>query len=155
MERGELKRVMGRAFVAGYRTNVHEKMRDAAIKMLVESGVDPGIIDIATTTGGCILGGSAIGLRNRAPARVGEDAATELMLNLEHGGCVDEHLQDQMIIFLALARDRSTVRTGPLTLHTKTAIWVAEQLTDAKFEVQEEADGTTIIYCDGIGYKAR
>lgn len=80
------------------------------------------------------------------------------------------HLQDQMIIFLALAKGRSTVATGPLTLHTRsvsrtlsgftaktnfvvrTAIWVAEQLTDAKFEVHEEIDSRVLIQCDGIGY---
>jgi len=28
-------------------------------------------------------------------------------------------LQDQIIIFMALAEGKSTVRTGPLTLHTK------------------------------------
>jgi RNA 3'-terminal phosphate cyclase len=28
-------------------------------------------------------------------------------------------LQDQIIIFMALAEGESTIRTGPLTLHTK------------------------------------
>lgn len=34
----------------------------------------------------------------------------------------------------------------------RTAIWVAEQLTDAKFDVHEEADSRVLIQCDGIGY---
>jgi len=38
-----------------------------------------------------------------------------------------------------------------LSLHTKTAIWLAQQLTDASFEV-EESLGHTIIRCQGIGY---
>jgi RNA 3'-terminal phosphate cyclase (ATP) len=77
-----------------------------------------------------------------------------------------------MIIFLALSQGRSIVKTGPLTLHTKfvvypsllvvlnnilplrTAIWVAEQLTHAKFKTEEHADGQVTITCDGIGFQA-
>jgi RNA 3'-terminal phosphate cyclase (ATP) len=36
----------------------------------------------------------------------------------------------------------------------RTAIWVAEQLTDAKFEVEEQAGGQFIIHCEGIEYTA-
>lgn len=35
----------------------------------------------------------------------------------------------QVIIFMALADGKSRIRIGPLTLHTKTAIFVAELLT--------------------------
>jgi RNA 3'-terminal phosphate cyclase (ATP) len=63
-------------------------------------------------------------------------------------------LQDQIIIFMALAEGQSIVRTGPLTLHTKTAIWVAEHLTDAKFEINEDPSGAVAITCQGIGFKA-
>lgn len=33
-----------------------------------------------------------------------------------------------------------------------TAIWVAERLTDAKFEIEEKESGHTIVRCQGIGY---
>jgi RNA 3'-terminal phosphate cyclase (ATP) len=36
----------------------------------------------------------------------------------------------------------------------RTAIWLAEELTDAKFEVEQEANGSVIIRCQGIGYTA-
>jgi len=101
-----------------------------------------------------LIGGSAVSSKGKEAADVGGTAAAELIRNLEHGGCVDEFLQDQIIIFMALAEGKSTVRTGPLTLHTKTAIWVAEQLTDAKFEIDEDSSGTITITCQGIGFKA-
>lgn len=44
--------------------------------------------------------------------------------------------QDQMIIFMALADGESKLLCGPLTLHTETAIHVAEKLTGAKFKVK-------------------
>jgi len=37
----------------------------------------------------------------------------------------------------------------------RTAIWLAQELTDAKFTVDEDADGTHIIRCDGIGYSGQ
>ncbi|KAJ3089615.1 hypothetical protein HK102_005931 [Quaeritorhiza haematococci] len=72
------------------------------------------------------------------------------------------YLQDQIIILMALAKGRSRVVTGPLTLHTETAIHVAELITKARFEVVEVEDADEhgsnvqekpryIISCDGIG----
>ncbi|KAI0928221.1 hypothetical protein AcW1_005532 [Taiwanofungus camphoratus] len=170
--RGPITAVAGRAYVAGLPRHLAEQMRDSAAAVLVKAGIDLGLVDInavrekeaeavgsgsgivlwAETENGCVFGGSAVGRKGRSPAEVGEEAAEELARNLAHGGCVDEYMQDQMIIFLALAQGRSTVRTGPLTLHTKTAIWVAEQLTSAKFEVNEEPEGQTVIECEGMGY---
>ena len=45
-------------------------------------------------------------------------------------------IQDQMIIFMALAAGDSALCTGPLTLHTESAIHIAEQLTGAKFTIR-------------------
>ena len=62
---------------------------------------------------------------------------------------MDEYLQDQvsllpstclhtqlcsskLIIFMALAEGRSTVRTGKVTLHTETAIYIVESLTGVR-----------------------
>ncbi|KZT66816.1 RNA terminal phosphate cyclase domain 1 [Daedalea quercina L-15889] len=170
--RGSVIAIRGRSYVAGLPAHLAAAMRNAAVSSLQSRGIDPRIVDIETvkeephdavgsgsgimlwaeTDGDCILGGSAIGVKGKKPTMVGEEAAEELVRNLAHGGCVDEYMQDQMIIFLALAKGRSMVKTGPLTLHTKTAIWVAEQLTRAKFEVREESASSFIIQCDGIGY---
>ncbi|RDX42677.1 RNA 3'-terminal phosphate cyclase [Lentinus brumalis] len=171
VERGKVKAVRGRSYAAGLPKSLADAMCAAATEVLVESGVDAELIQIdavrekpgdavgsgsgivlwAETEDGCIFGGSALGRKGVDPARVGKEAGGELVGNIAHGGCVDEHMQDQMIIFLALAQGHSTVKTGPLTLHTRTAMWVAEQLTEAKFRVQETEDGA-VIECDGIGY---
>ena len=49
-----------------------------------------------------------------------------------------------MIIFMALADGESRLLCGPLTLHTETAIHIAEKMTGAKFKVSgyiEEWEG--------------
>jgi RNA 3'-terminal phosphate cyclase (ATP) len=93
-------------------TSVRERDEDVV-------GAGGGILLWAETENGCLIGGSAVSTREKKPETVGEDAARELVRNLDHGGCVDEYLQDQMIIFLALAKGTSIVKVGPLTDHTR------------------------------------
>lgn len=65
--------------------------------------------------------------------------------------CVDDYMQDQLIVLMALAKGKSRIKTGNITLHTKTAIHVAEQMSHAKFNIVDNKDGTHIIECEGIG----
>ena len=66
-------------------------------------------------------------------------------------------MQDQMIIFMALAKGVSRILTGPLSLHTETAIHIATELTDAKFSIIPVENCNTrtqnIIQCEGIGHE--
>ncbi|KAF8510221.1 RNA 3'-terminal phosphate cyclase [Hysterangium stoloniferum] len=171
--RGAVTSVKGKAFVAGaLPIRIATAMADAAKAKIIASDIDESIVNIevvqesakdavgngsgiilwAETTEGCIIGGSAIGEKGTDATKTGKEAAKELVSNLAHGGCVDEYLQDQVIIFMALANGTSTLATGPLTLHTKTAIWLAEELTEARFITKKEHEtGRMIISCEGIG----
>jgi RNA 3'-terminal phosphate cyclase (ATP) len=140
LDRGEVISIRGRSYVAGLSVKLAKDCRDAAVSLLTRRGIDPAIINIpyvkelpaeahgfgsgivlwAETANGCRIGGSSIGKKGVDPADVGKEAAEELVQNLKHGGCVDEYLQDQWIIFGALAKGTSRVRCGlPLTLHTR------------------------------------
>ncbi|KAL5529444.1 hypothetical protein ACEPAG_5429 [Sanghuangporus baumii] len=130
---------------------------DISIESNPQGRAGSSIVLLAHTSTGCVLAGSALGSKGVRAVQTGREAARELVRRLEEGGCVDEWLQDQMIVFLALVKGRSVVRTGKVTLHTRTAIWVAERLTGAKFEVKENVDGTeqSLIICEGIGLEGR
>lgn len=112
--RGDVTRIMGRAYVAGYPARLATEIRDAAVSVLVDAGVSREIIDIAAvrekdekvvgkgsgivlwaeTENACRLGGSSTTLRKGAEfASLGRAAAEELVQNIQHGGCVDEHMQ--------------------------------------------------------------
>uniref|UniRef100_A0A2A4K5N6 RNA 3'-terminal phosphate cyclase n=1 Tax=Heliothis virescens TaxID=7102 RepID=A0A2A4K5N6_HELVI len=65
------------------------------------------------------------------------------------GGCLDTHLQDQVIIYMALAEGRSCMRVGDITQHTKTAIYIAELISHVRFEIVED-DSQNIIQCTGL-----
>jgi RNA 3'-terminal phosphate cyclase (ATP) len=68
---------------------------------------------------------------------------------------VDDHLMDQLVIFMALAEGRSEIVGREPTLHTRTAIAVAEILTTAKFEIQKLNEGNSGLWsiscCQGAG----
>ncbi|KAF9228595.1 RNA 3'-terminal phosphate cyclase [Gyrodon lividus] len=171
-ERGEVSAIRGSARVGGLGLGVARRMVSGAHRKLLDNGIVSGKISIsavkecdedvvgagggiilwAETDKGCLIGGSAVSTKDKKPENVGEEAAEELMRNLKHGGCVDEYLQDQIIIFLALAKGRSIVKAGPLTDHTRTAIHVAQQMTGAQFHIDEGTPSSTIITCDGIGF---
>ena len=51
---------------------------------------------MAETSTGCLLAGSSLGKRGVQAEEVGRQAAQMLLDNLQNGGCVDEHLQDQV-----------------------------------------------------------
>jgi len=135
--------------LAGAEVSIESYKEDAATAPKTGSG----IVLIATTSTGCILGGSALGSNKHSPAHTGRQAAEQLLEAVECGGCVDKFIQDQMIIFMALADGESSLVTGPLTLHTETAIHIAERMTGARFRVEncENNSRAWRISCRGIG----
>ncbi|CAH8656846.1 unnamed protein product [Schistosoma rodhaini] len=80
------------------------------------------------------------------------EACQSLYNYFKTGICCDDYMQDQLIMPMALAKGNSQIRCGPLTLHTKTAIYVAEHLLSVKFEVTTLNDESSIISCNGVGY---
>merc|ERR1719312_1272348 len=175
---GTIEKIYGWSFCAGsLPLKVAEEMTYSAKKHLITSGCElidnisidietykedrdccpfngNGIVIVAKTSTGCILGGSALGSSKKSPREAGITAAEEFLEAVDCSGCVDKHIQDQMIIFMALAPGESQLVTGPLTLHTLTAIHIAETLTGARFTKEncEENSKAWKITCQGIGY---
>ncbi len=172
VDRGEVSKVTVRASVAGtLPVRLAEEMAESAraaltgrlppsvefetscFKETSAAGNGSSVFVRAETTTGCVLGDSAVGSPKTRPRETGAAAANGLLLSLESGACADRWLQDQLVVFMALAGGRSRVRTGPLTMHAETAIDVARRFTEAKFQVLEEEDGSRIVECQGIGLK--
>lgn len=71
----------------------------------------------------------------------------DLKREMKHGGCVDEYMQDQIVVFQALAAGKAEIDSGidrEATLHTKTARWVTDQVVGAGFD--------ELGRCQGLGY---
>ncbi|XP_034940740.1 RNA 3'-terminal phosphate cyclase [Chelonus insularis] len=95
-------------------------------------GNGSGINVVCQTNTGCVLGGSGLGSnRGESKADPAIEAANQILNPLLDGACVDEHMQDQLILLMALATGQSKVLLGKqqqLTQHTETAIEVIKMM---------------------------
>lgn len=169
---GEVTEVAIEASVAGkLPVRVAQEMADAAkaavgkalggsvsvptrvFKVSSANGNGSSVSLVARTSTGCVLGAGAAGSPKRPPAETGAAAAAELLRPLRARACVDDYTQDQLVVLMALAGGTSRVRcSSPLTLHTRTAIHIAEVVAGAKFQVREDEGGQTVVVeCQGIG----
>ncbi|CAL5229697.1 g13069 [Coccomyxa viridis] len=173
-ERGSVTGITVRAFQAGQmKPDVAERMASAAVTALQKGwphdaelrkevvhepkawavGTGSGILVTAVTSTALVLGRGVPAERGRAAQDIGEQAASELLGDLHSGLCVDDWMQDQLIIFMALAQGTSRMSCGEPTLHTRTAMTVAEMMTTAKFTVKPPKGERQhwLIECVGAG----
>ena len=54
---------------------------------------------------------------------------------------------------MALAKGRSRYLSGPLSLHTQTAIHICQLMLGVKFDVKTLDQGNVIVECDGMGFE--
>ena len=106
-----------------------------------------GVVLWAETSTGGKLAGDSLGAPGKPAERVGEEAAAKLLSQLSIGAPIDTHLSDQLVIWLALAKGRSRIKTTMLTLHTVTAIKVTEILTDSQFKIRGKVGESGTIQC--------
>jgi RNA 3'-terminal phosphate cyclase (ATP) len=175
IELGKLTRVHGYVFVGGtlpahiawtmHKQAVQDLQRkeqfsgisnlDQNLRVVVEkeaAGEGSGLVLWAESDTGCLLAGSALGERKKKPEDVATEATSMLLESLTCGACVDEYLQDQLIIFMALAGGRSRFISGPLSLHTQTTIWLASEIAGVTFDVKEVEGSRLLIQCHGLGF---
>lgn len=95
-----------------------------------------GLLIVAKTDTGCVFGGSAVGSPKVSLIETATLATNEVIQALHGGGCVDDYLQDQLILYMTLAEGVSEIVTNSLTPHTRTAIWLASQMVPSvRFEI--------------------
>ncbi len=80
------------------------------------------------------IGGSALGAKGKAADDVGREAARALLNEFNAGAAVDHHLADQLIPFLAVSG--GSLVTSGITAHTRSTVYVAEQILGTEFAVE-------------------
>jgi RNA 3'-terminal phosphate cyclase (ATP) len=71
---------------------------------------------------------------------------------MSSGAVVDDHLADQLVLYMALAKGRSSLITDRITKHLGANIWVIEQFLPVRFQVEKKASKISI---EGIEHKSR
>jgi len=84
-----------------------------------------------------IIGTDNLGKFGKRAEEVGKEAALELLKEQKSQACLDKHLADQILPYLALAPGKSQVTVSEITNHCKTNIWVIEKFLEGKFEIKD------------------
>lgn len=109
-----------------------------------------GLVVVLRSSTGCHFGGDSMGRKGTMAEAVGEEAARKAWAAYGRGGCCDEHLEDQLVIFMALAKGTSRLRLGTKqSLHFQTALWLA-QAFGASLRVVPDVQGE-ILEIEGVG----
>ena len=151
-ERGKLKEINGVSVASDFlkKANVAERTTNEAKKLLVNLNcpikIKNGYVDSLCPGSGlilyavfdnCIIGGDAIGERGKRAELVGNEAANNLIKEINSKATVDEYLSDQLIPYMALAKGKSVIKVRELTKHTETNMWLVKQFIDVDFEIKD------------------
>ena len=85
-----------------------------------------------------VIGANNLGKLGKRAEDVGKEAALELLKEQKSQGCLDKHLADQILPYLALASGKSQITVSEITNHCKTNIWVIEKFLDRKFKLKND-----------------
>jgi RNA 3'-terminal phosphate cyclase (GTP) len=135
--------------IAGFH-RVIRKEKGVDVKPVYVESACPGSVFVlwAETAKGCILAGDHVGERRKPAEVVGREAAFRLQEEIKYGSTVGEHLADQLIPFMALARGRSEIIAPSLSDHVKTNIWLCKKFLGSKFTTKESGENF-MISCSG------
>ncbi|MCA1613080.1 MAG: RNA 3'-terminal phosphate cyclase [Acidobacteria bacterium] len=152
-ERGRVRRRLARALVVNLQPHVAERELSVVRERL---GWAAGETEVATSTNALSPGNvltleiegerltelfTGVGERGVRAETVAGRVCDEAEAYLAHGAPVGEHLADQLLIPLALARGGSYV-TGPPSLHTTTNIEVIKKFLDVEISLTRLTEQT-------------
>ena len=83
-------------------------------------------------------GFTALGARGKRAETVGEEAAMDLVGFYSSGAPVDQHLADQIVLYLSLCEDESEFVVASVSQHLLTNLWVIGRFREFSYSVDGE-----------------
>ena len=151
--RGGITQIAGRAHASNLPEDVVARMKSAAIAALSSVstvrihtetlGPDRangpgGAIVVWAETPETILGASAIAEKGKRAEKVGSEAATGLLKEIESRATLDIHASDQILVYAALASGPSQFLVREVTGHARTMMWLLGSFGGTQFRVVPE-----------------
>jgi RNA 3'-terminal phosphate cyclase (ATP) len=149
--RGKVENIAGISGVVNLPLSIAERQKNAAIETLSGHGLHAEIdllsaeafgrgtfVFLKAETAGCIAGFSSLGERGKKAETVGREAAEELVAYSYTDACLDLHLADQIVLYLAFADGPSSFTTSRVTGHLMTNLWAIEKFTGLNYSIEGE-----------------
>jgi len=168
-ERGKNLSVRGISAVANLPPGIAERQKKAALALLLASGVEGEIevlrvpsfgkgtfIFLEVQAGSCRAGFSSLGAIGKKAEAVGEEAASEFIEYSSTSACLDPHLADQILLYLAVAEGRTSFTTSRITRHLLTNIKIVEDFLGPACSVDGGIGEKGLVSIKGTGaYRRR
>ncbi|HUL30609.1 MAG TPA: RNA 3'-terminal phosphate cyclase [Thermodesulfobacteriota bacterium] len=147
VDRGDLKKIRGVSAISNLPGHVADRQREQALKRIREElgmHAEIAVLGHVPSKGSgsflfllaeyerVVTGFSSLGAKGKPAEKVADEAVDLLEEYVSSEGCVDLHLADQLIPFMALAKGNSSFTTTRVTEHLLTNIWVVERFWEAK-----------------------
>lgn len=146
-KRGALIKIRGLSATAHLPRHVAQRQKEEAIQRIqkeikMDAEIDV-LYDVPSNGPGSFLflvaefeevvaGFSSLGVKGKPAERVADEAVDLLMEYMGSEGCLDSHLADQLVLWMALAQGRSSLSVVRVTDHLLTNLWVIEHFLDVK-----------------------
>ncbi len=163
-ERGEARRVRGRAVASNLPAHIPQRMVDRARNLLARVGLKADLQPLVTRGAGpgagiflvvdyehLRAGFSAYGRKGVPSEHVAEEACRELLTHHERGAPVDPHLADQILLPMALAAGTSRLITSAVTGHLLTNLTVIQAFLPVQATVEGEIGHPGSVVLTGQG----
>ncbi|MEM2929947.1 MAG: RNA 3'-terminal phosphate cyclase [Thermoproteota archaeon] len=112
-----------------------------------------GVIVIGTLENNVVFASSSLGERGKPSEKVGFEAASEFLRQVENRAPADRNLADQLAVYAGLAEGVSKLRTCEITLHTLTTIRLVELFLPVRFQVEGNLGTPGGYMVEGAGFK--
>jgi RNA 3'-phosphate cyclase len=145
--RGRILSIQGVAFAQNLPEHVVSRMRDSAIKKLLDfkevriecdfrrgHSTGAGIVLVAEYEN-TVIGESALGAKGVRSETLGEGCAEDLLETIRSEATVDGHTLDQILPYMALAGKGSRLLAEEMTGHAETNVWAIERFLGKKFSI--------------------
>jgi RNA 3'-phosphate cyclase len=153
IDRGPLKRIRGLSAISNLPGHVAERQKAQALNRIREElGVESEVRTLrdvpSNGTGsflfllaefeGVLAGFSSLGARGKPAEKVADEAVDSLKDYMMSKGCLDPHLADQLVPFMALTHGNSLFTTTRITEHLLTNLWVVQHFLKVRISVEKE-----------------
>ena len=150
-ERGQLKKILAVSGAAEFLKNKKvterqlQRVREilGKLKLPTEEKVEyyptqcPGSqICLIAEFENTVIGIDNLGKLGKRAEEIGEEVALELLKEQKSQACLDKHLADQILPYLALAPGKSQITVSEITRHCQTNVWVIEKFLNGEFKTK-------------------
>ena len=152
-EEQDFKEINGIVHIANLPDHISKRMKHAALKIVVKNNIQsfirvnkttsfsPGTgITLWSKSDHAVMGSTFLGERGVTSEKIGENAANQLIKEINTGATIDTFAIDQILPYMVLAEEESVCMVRELSNHTQTNMWLLKQFFDVEFEVKEQQD---------------